>query len=79
MNRMSEVNRKAWVYKKAGKTWSAAMKAAWADVIWSMDSLYAAAPVKPAEKKPYYQYTPKTAQGLAIYMAQYRKEAGITA
>jgi hypothetical protein len=47
---MSEVNKKAWVYKKAGKTWSEAMKQAWDDVTWGMD--FEALAVGPVQNKP---------------------------
>jgi hypothetical protein len=79
MNKMSEVNRKAWVYKKAGKTWSESMKAAWSDVYFTgLDFTMSEAPKAEPRKVP--QVPPAWADGDVIaYRESLKRYLGIPA
>ncbi|MDR1902412.1 MAG: hypothetical protein LBQ88_09060 [Treponema sp.] len=79
MNR-SKVMKKAWEIRRGGKSWSDSLKAAWADAFFNgldfagmAQKTVAVSPVKPLPLNLAFD------GDRALYMARYRKEAGIPA
>jgi hypothetical protein len=78
MTNRSEVMKKAWVYRKQGMSFSAAQKKAWDDALWAMDfGIGEPEKRKPVKKQP-VTINPIFNGDIAVMLARYRKDAGIS-